>query len=337
LVTISPLPLPERVSRGFPLPWRERVRVRGKGKQATTMSKKLIFQDLNPALLPALLLLLIVCLLAGCSGRSDAVAPKSVRVVVASDTILSGMLSSLLPPKIYSVVAILPPGQCPGHYDVKLSDVEKIKRADLIVSFKEMSFINKNGPAGAERLVIDTEGHNWMAPDSYLRGLEYLAGRLSKYSPEDRNEIMSRLGKAANEVRACADSVKGRIRHAGIAGRAVIASSMQKGPLEWMGFRVVGEYGRPESLSAREVVRLSKTGKEQGAIFVADNLQSGPDAGKGIAESLGIPHIVLTNFPSEKGYLAALEENVEIILAAAAIQKTAFKDSRGREDETRQR
>jgi zinc transport system substrate-binding protein len=51
--------------------------------------------------------------------------------------------------------------------------------------------------------------------------------------------------------------------------------------------------------------------------MVVDNLQSGPDAGKGIAETLGAPHVVLTNFPSEKGYLATLGENVNAVLAAS--------------------
>ena len=40
-----------------------------------------------------------------------------------------------------------------------------------------------------------------------------------------------------------------------------------------------------------------------------------------ILESLGVPHIVLTNFPSEKGYLVTLGENVDAIVAAAAAQK----------------
>ena len=301
--------------------------MRGKGKQATTMSKKLILKDLTPIRPIRMRLYLLIaamavaCLLAGCSGRSDAVAPKGVRVVVASDTILSGMIASLLPPRLYSIAAIIPPGQCPGHYDVKLSDVEKVKRADLIVSFREMSFIDKNGPEGAGRLVIDTGGRNWMAPDSYLYGLALLADRLAQHFPEDKNEIMSRRDSAVREARAYADSVRKRIRHAGIAGKAVIASSMQKETLEWMGFVVVGEYGRPEAMSAGEVVRLSKTGREHQVIFVADNLQSGPDAGKGIAESLGVPHIVLTNFPSERGYLATLGENADVILAAGARQK----------------
>lgn len=271
----------------------------------------------------------------GCSDRSKDGNPKNVRVIITSDTILSGMIVSLMPPQRYSVIAMLPPGQCPGHYDVKLSDIGKMKRADLVVSFKGMPLMDKTGPDNRERLLIDAEGRNWMAPDSYAYGLSMLAGRLAEYFPEDRNAIMARKEDAIREVRAYAQSVIQRIEQAGLLGKPIIASSMQKEPLEWMGFRVAGEYGRPEAVSAREIVRLAKIGRENHITFVADNLQSGPDTGRGIAESIGVPHIVLTNFPSERGYLATLGENVDVILAAAVTQKTGFKGSRGRGDETR--
>jgi zinc transport system substrate-binding protein len=241
---------------------------------------------------------------------------KIVRRIVTSDTILSGMIISLLPQDGYSVEAILPPGQCPGHYDVKLSDIEKMKKADLNVSFRGMSFLNKASPGGGAQLLVDAGGRNWMAPDSYIYGLGFLADELSKHFPEDKDEIMRRKEDTIRKVKAASNSLVEKIKGTGIFGKALLASSMQKEVLEWMGFRVVGEYGRPESISTREVVQLSKTGKDQQVMAIVDNLQSGPDAGKGIAETLGVPHVVLTNFPSEKGYLATLRENVDAVLAA---------------------
>lgn len=259
----------------------------------------------------------LAALFAACSDTPRELESNDVRVIVTSDTILSGMIASLMPSHRYRVAAVLPPGQCPGHYDVKLSDIEKIKRADLIVSFKGMPFMDKTGSGGGVRLFLDTEGRNWMAPDSYVRGLNLLADRLSEYYPEDRNAIMSRKKAVIEKVRAYADTVTRRIGRAGLTGAPIISSSMLKEPLEWLGFRVVGEYGRPEAMSARQIVLLSKIARENHIVFVADNLQSGPDVGKGIADSLGTPHVVLTNFPSERGYLATLEENVDTILAAA--------------------
>ena len=244
--------------------------------------------------------------------------PKIVRGIVTSDTILSGMATSLLPQNRYSVEAILPPGQCPGHYDVKLSDIQKMKKADLNVSFLGMSFLNKASPMGGAQLLVDPGGRNWMAPDSYIYGLGILADEFSKHFSEDKDEIMRRKQETIRKVKTASNSLIEKIRVAGISGKAVIASSMQKEVLEWMGFRVAGEYGRPESMSTREVVRLSKIGKDHQAIAVVDNLQSGPEAGKEIAETLGVPHVVLTNFPSEKGYLATLEGNIDAVMAAVA-------------------
>lgn len=252
----------------------------------------------------------------GFSGEPQAVKAEKIRCVVTSDTILSGMIASLLPPQRYLVDALLPPGQCPGHYDIKLSDIEKIKKANLVVSFKGMPFMNKTVSGSGALLLVDSDNRNWMAPDSYSYGLGLLADKLSQYFPDDKGAIRSRRDETIGKVNAGANSLIKKIKRMGISGKALIASSMQKEPLEWMGFRVVGEYSRPEAISAREIVSLSKIGKSLQATAVVDNLQSGPAAGKGIAETLGVPHVVLTNFPSEKGYLATLEENVDTIAAA---------------------
>lgn len=262
-------------------------------------------------------LVFLICAFAGCSDRGQEAKPKPKRLIVTSDSILSTMAASLVPSASYTVAAIVPPGQCPGHYDMKLSDIERIKRADLLVSFEEMPFVE--GAAGADRgrhIVIRAAGRNFMAPDSYVYGLNVLADRLCESFPDDAGTIVRLKEEAVRSVNGHAASLIGRIRDAGLAGKPVIASSLQKQTLEWMGFRVVGEYGRPESMSAHRVVHLVRAGKKEHAIFVADNLQSGPDTGRGVADSLGIPHIVLSNFPSEKGYLATLGENAEILLAA---------------------
>lgn len=279
------------------------------------MAKRGAVSEIRMRLFLAVAMVALICLPAGYSVAAEG-GTKTLRTIVASDTILSGMAASLLPPHRYSVEAILPPGQCPGHYDVKLSDIEKMKKADLVVSFKGMIHMNRAGSGGGAQLLVDTEGRNWMSPDSYAYGLAFLADRLSERYPEDRAWIMDRKKETAGRVRSEADRLREKIRRAGISGKAVIASSMQKEVLQWMGFDVVAEYGRPEAMSAREVVHIAKTGRDRRAVLVVDNLQSGPDAGKGIAETLRVPRVVLTNFPSEKGYLATLRENVDVVLGA---------------------
>lgn len=254
--------------------------------------------------------------LSGGAGKARAENSPPRYLIVASDTILSGMAVALLPSSRFTVFAILPPGQCPGHYDVKLSDIEKIKNADLIIAFSGMPFLSKAFMEGRAQLSVDMDARNWMAPDSYLYGLTYLAGELSLRFPAHRDEIIRKKEAAIDAVKKDAGLLKQMIRQAGVKGQPVLASAMQKEPLEWMGFRVAGVYGRPEAMSTRDVVRLLKIGRDQQIVAVVDNLQSGPHTGKSIAETLKKPHIIMTNFPTEQGYLATLKENVHAVLAA---------------------
>lgn len=263
-----------------------------------------------------LLMLFITTMFNAMAGDIPAAGEDKRKLIVTSDTILSGMADALLPDERYRVLAILPPGQCPGHYDVRLSDIEKMQKAALIVSFRSLPFMEKAKSDNPKRLKIDNGGHNWMAPDFYILGLDLLARELIRFFPGEQKEIERRKEATTRLVRGEARKLKAMAEKAGIPGAAVLASSMQKEPLEWMGFRVVGVYGRTEALSVREVSRLLKLGKKERIVAVVDNLQSGPDTGKSIAETLGTPHIVLNNFPSERGYLSTLRENVEAVMTA---------------------
>lgn len=260
--------------------------------------------------------LLLGVLSAGCQKSAlsgQAIARKSL---VTSDTILSGMSQSLLPSEHFDVAAILPPGQCPGHYDIKLTDIARVKRADLVVSFMGMPFMQHAEVDAGKQLLLDAKGRNWMAPESYIAGLTVLAEKLSERFPEHKRQIAVRRELAIAEVAAANNKLSEKIKRAGISQQPVIASSMLKELLEWMGFRIVGEYGRPESISAKEIAGLTRMGREKKAAMIVDNLQSGPDAGRGIAEALGAPHVILSNFPSEKGYAATLSDNVDAVMAA---------------------
>jgi hypothetical protein len=58
----------------------------------------------------------LVCISTGFSNKLKDEKTEIVRGIMTSDTILSGMITSLPPPNRYSIEAIFPPGQCPGHY-----------------------------------------------------------------------------------------------------------------------------------------------------------------------------------------------------------------------------
>lgn len=266
--------------------------------------------------IPAIVLAMMIFFSIGCQSRVQKGGEKSTIDIVTADTLLSGMVLSLLPPGRANVTAIMPPGQCPGHYDIKLSDIRKVKSADLVVSVRGRPFMEKAETDSGKLLLLDEQDRNWMAPDSYIFGLNLLAAELSVRFPKEKQQIATLRKKTIDDITNRARVLSEKIKQAGISGMPILASSLQAEPLEWMGFHVVGKYGRPEAMSAKDIVRLSQIGRDSKAVMVVDNLQSGPDAGKGIAETLGVQHVILSNFPSEKGYAATLRANVDAVLAA---------------------
>jgi hypothetical protein len=138
-----------------------------------------------------------------------------------------------------------------------------VKGADLVVSMLGMPFMAK-AEIGAEKLLLlDAKGSNLMAPNSYVAGLKLLAAELSRRFPKNKQQIMAHMEKAIGEITDHANALEDKIRQSGVLSMPVIAASMQKEQLEWMGFRIVGEYGRPEAISAKEIVPLSQIGRDQ--------------------------------------------------------------------------
>ena len=196
--------------------------------------------------------------------------------VVTSDTLMQAVVEGLLPPEAFSVSAILPPGQCPGHYDVKLSDIERLRKAALVVGFRGMGVLPDMKGVESRRLLVETGGRNWMV-QRFRGGTEQVAG-LSRRLPALRGAIAARRRSLTARVKA-AEARLARQLQAGGARGAVIASSLQQPTLSGWACAWWAATAGPDAFW--EVVRLIRLGKRHRAVLV-DNLQSGPDAGKGL-------------------------------------------------------
>ena len=101
-----------------------------------------------------------------------------------------------------------------------------------------------------------------------------------------------------------------------------MCADMLYGFIQWTGLNIVKSYGRPDSLTPQIVQGLVDTGREENVTLIIDNLQSGQDAGAGLAEELGCARIILTNFPggfdNTETWEKAIDYDIELILEAIA-------------------
>ncbi|MCL6446630.1 MAG: metal ABC transporter substrate-binding protein [Armatimonadetes bacterium] len=270
-------------------------------------------------LLAGIILTVILLALVGCAAKES----KKLKVA-AGTTLIAGIVQEVGGDKV-EVVNIVPPGQCPGHFDLKPEDVRKLADAKLLLRHdwqggmftKELldSVHNKE----LEVVEIAVAG-NWMAPPAQKEAVQKITGVLTEKDPANKAYYEEKTNRLAALIETKDRETRARLQAADVSSVKVMCSEMQQGFLKWAGFDVVATYGRPEELNPQKIQELLNKGKQAGVKLVVDNLQSGPDAGQGIAKELGAAQVTISNFPGglpqTETWSAALEKNVELLLDA---------------------
>jgi zinc transport system substrate-binding protein len=226
---------------------------------------------------------------------------------------------------------IIPPAQCPGHFDVKPGDIQKLADADLFLlggwqgeMFSQELIDSANNPS-LTVVSLDIPSNpqsNWMTPPVQQEATDRIAAALSQVDTEHSGTYQASAAEYKNAIATKGAEIEARLAGENLADINVICSGMQAAFLKWVGLNVVAVYGRPESLTPQVVKDLVDKGREENVVLVIDNLQSGQDVGEVITEELGCNRIILSNFPGgftgTDTWEEAIDENIRRILEAVA-------------------
>jgi len=222
---------------------------------------------------------------------------------------------------------IIPPGVCPGDYDVKPSEIEALAdcRALFIHNYQQnyRNILGAIEAADNSDLVINVLNvtGNWMVPQVQAEGVNRIAQALGEIYPENAAHYQGNATERAQTILTYGEDVKGRLQDAGVDGVKVICAAMQEGFVRWAGFNITVTFGRPEELSPGDVEQLITQAKDAGVALVIDNLQSGSTT---LAASLeqdiqAIP-VTISNFPGgledTETWEKAVDRNVALLLDA---------------------
>ena len=232
---------------------------------------------------------------------------------------------------LVDVVSIIPPAQCPGHFDVKPGDIQKLADADLFLlggwqgeMFSQKLIDSANNP-DLTVISLDIPSNpqsNWMVPSVQQDATDGVAAALSQVDITNSSAYQASADKFKNTIKIKGDEIQGRLAGQNLANVNVVCSGMQAAFLKWVGLNVVTFYGRPDSLTPQLIKDLVDTSEAQNVTLIIDNLQSGQDAGAALAEELGCARIILSNFPggfaNTETWEQAIDENIRRILEAVA-------------------
>ena len=258
--------------------------------------------------------------------------PRPAEQIVVKVNIMTG--SSFITNIIQDVAdgkveprTFIPPGMCPGHYDVKPGDIVALANSKaFFIHNYQVNYENVTGLIEATEnpdliiTVIDIAG-NWMAPPVQAEAVDKIAQALGEIDEENAAYYQEKAAERAQAILAKGEEVENRLLEAGIEEVKVICADMQKGFVEWAGFDVVASYGRPEDLSVAEVEEMIVEAKEAGVALVIDNLQSSATAtGAAMAQDIGAIQITISNFPggfeNTETWEKAIDKNVDLLLEA---------------------
>jgi zinc transport system substrate-binding protein len=256
--------------------------------------------------------LAVAATLAGGCASDSARRPR----VVASTTLISAIVETVAPGR-FAVTTIAPAGLCPGHFDLKPSDVAAANYAKLVLNHGWEAWFpaleKAIVPPGPRRVTLATAG-NWMIPEIQKQAAVEIAALLAELDTARADTYRLAATRYGSEVDSAAAAVRALL--AGKELPAVIVAEQQAPFLRWLRFHVVATYGRAEDFTAQELTRLARVALDSGVGLIVDNLQSGPDAGKPLAEGLKAKHVTLTNFPLHASYRQALLDNATALAQA---------------------
>jgi zinc transport system substrate-binding protein len=269
----------------------------------------------------AVLMLAVLFLSLSCTS-----SPVASVDIMAGSSLIANIIQDVADGKL-ETRTLIPPGVCPGHYDVKPSDIEALanSKAFFIHDYQEY-FTNVTGAIEAADnpdltvTVINVTG-NWMVPSVQAEAVDKIAQALGELDPENAAYYKQRAAGREQAVLAKGGDVKDELEGAGVDGVKVLCADMQIGFVQWAGFDILATYGRPEDLSMTDVDQLVTEAKQAGAVLIIDNLQSGSATlGATIEQDVEAIPVTISNFPggfeNTETWEKAIDKNVDLLLAA---------------------
>jgi len=256
------------------------------------------------------------------SAKTDVKEENTEKVKVIVTTSLIESIVKEIGGDNFDVTVMVPPGGCPGHFDVKPEDIKAVASGSLFLKHGwEMWAENLIKSANNPNLKVETIAikGNWMVPIFQNEAVDKIATVLSEVDKVNSDVYMEKAAAYKEKVEKVAADAKKRCEEAGLSKVNVICSQVQEGFVKWLGFNVVATYGRPDELTPEVIKDLVDKCNDNGAKLVIDNLQSGPTAGLQVAEEVGANHVTLSNFPGAvegaNGYEGNLNHNLDKVLS----------------------
>lgn len=217
------------------------------------------------------------------------------------------------------LVSLAGPGMCPGHFDIRPSQVRKLRGCELVLRMDFQGSLDEK-IGDAPRIVPVKVTAGLAVPKTYLSICRQVADALVEAGQIGRQEASRRLQAIASRVNRLGVHSKKQIGASGLGSRPVIASRHQADFCRYLGMEVVATLPGGEEASVRSLGEVIRLGRREKVGWIIANRPEGTMAADAIAKALGAGVVVLENFPEAsqpESFDLMLQTNVTRIVTAA--------------------
>jgi len=256
--------------------------------------------------------LLAVPLMIGCGSSSDSEAregtahdgasagsaTRDAHSIAVSNSYLAAAIRDLLGEKA-DLLVLAEPGMCPGHFDLRPSQMRQMRSCGLLVRFDfQQSLDSRLGDTDDPPRVVPVRVPGGMCePDSYESVCRQVADALVEKGLLSREAADQRLSAISRRMSQLADWMESRVEAAGLRDATTLSSGHQAAFCRGLGLNVVATFSGADAATPGQIEEALKAGKQSGVRFVVANLPEGRQLADALADRFQAKAVVFGNFP----------------------------------------
>jgi zinc transport system substrate-binding protein len=266
---------------------------------------------------------IVTACLVGCEKKSGP-APQ-FQIAVANSYLEAAVLDLGVEPA--KVMSFVPPGMCPGHFDLTPLQADRLLSCSVLLVFDFQNNLSSSLPRVREsglKIGVIAPPPGLCVPDSYLSVVRQAAAALESANLILAPDSAARLQAIEERMKGLEREVRREVNKAGLPNGAVLVSKHQEVFMQWLGLNPVGTFRGSDTETPRPIQSALENAAKQPVRWVLANQQEGTDLAQSLAKRLSVRMVVFSNFPVPAGdglkrpeFDSLVRENVERLIKAA--------------------